>query len=51
MNTLVIGDIHGCYDELQTLLDKAGLSSGDKIVAVGDIVDRGPETPEVLGFS
>jgi serine/threonine protein phosphatase 1 len=50
MNTLVIGDILGCYDELQTLLDKAGLSSGDKIVAVGDIVDRGPETPEVLGF-
>ena len=50
MNTLVIGDIHGCYVELQTLLDKAGLSSGDKIVAVGDIVDRGPETPEVLGF-
>ena len=50
MNTLVIGDIHGCYFELQSLLDKAGLSSGDKIIAVGDIVDRGPETPEVLGF-
>ena len=50
MNTLVIGDIHGCYDELQALLDKAGLSSVDKIVAVGDIVDRGPETPEVLDF-
>lgn len=50
MNTLVIGDIHGCYHELQALVDKAGLVSGDKIVAVGDIVDRGPETPEVLGF-
>jgi hypothetical protein len=50
MNTLVIGDIHGCYFELQALLDKAGLASGDKILAVGDIVDRGPETPEVLGF-
>ncbi len=50
MNTLVIGDIHGCSVELQALLDKAGLSSGDQIVAVGDIVDRGPETPEVLGF-
>ncbi len=50
MNTLVIGDIHGCYFELQSLLDKAGLSSEDKIIAVGDIVDRGPETPEVLGF-
>jgi len=50
MNTLVIGDIHGCYYELQALLDKAGLTSRDKIIAVGDIVDRGPETPEVLGF-
>lgn len=50
MNTLVIGDIHGCFVELQALLDKAGLSSGDQIVAVGDIVDRGPETPEVLRF-
>ena len=50
MNTFVIGDIHGCNFELQSLLDKVGLSSGDKIIAVGDIVDRGPETPEVLGF-
>jgi hypothetical protein len=50
MNTLVIGDIHGCYFELQALLDKAGLTGGDQIIAVGDIVDRGPETPEVLGF-
>lgn len=50
MNTLVIGDIHGCFYELQALLDKAGLSSRDKIIAVGDIVDRGPETPEVIGF-
>jgi len=50
MITLVIGDIHGCYNELQALLDKAGLANGDKIVAVGDIVDRGPETPQVLGF-
>jgi serine/threonine protein phosphatase 1 len=50
INTLIVGDIHGCYFEFQMLLDKAGLSSRDKIVAVGDILDRGPETPEVLGF-
>jgi len=48
MGTLVIGDIHGCYQELQQLLDKAALTSADTIVALGDIVDRGPETPEVL---
>jgi serine/threonine protein phosphatase 1 len=50
MKTLVIGDIHGCYAEMDELLAKAGLSSGDAIIAIGDIVDRGPETPQVLDF-
>ena len=50
MQTLVIGDIHGCYFELRALLDKAGLNEGDSIVSLGDFVDRGPETPQVLDF-
>lgn len=50
MQTLVIGDIHGCYDELQSLLDKAGLTENDTIVSIGDCVDRGPDTPAVLRF-
>jgi calcineurin-like phosphoesterase family protein len=50
MQTLVIGDIHGCYDELQSLLDKAGLTEDDSIVSVGDCVDRGPDTPAALKF-
>lgn len=50
MQTLVIGDIHGCYEELQALLEKAGLTEGDAIVSVGDCVDRGPDTPAVLEF-
>lgn len=50
MQTLVIGDIHGCYNELQALLAKAGLAAGDAMIALGDIVDRGPETPQVLDF-
>jgi hypothetical protein len=50
MQTLVIGDIHGCYVELQALLVKGGLNDVDSIIAVGDIVDRGPETPQVLDF-
>ena len=50
MQTIIIGDIHGCYFELQALLDRAGLVTGDSIIAVGDIVDRGPETPQVLDF-
>jgi len=50
MTTLVIGDIHGCYVELQDLLDKAGLGDDALILSVGDFVDRGPETPQVLDF-
>jgi serine/threonine protein phosphatase 1 len=50
MQTLVIGDIHGCFHELQALLDKAGLADTDSIISIGDCVDRGPETPEVLRF-
>jgi hypothetical protein len=50
MQTLIVGDIHGCFDELQDLLAAAGLSDGDIILATGDIVDRGPGTQEVLQF-
>lgn len=48
MRTLVIGDIHGCYVELQELLEKADLTREDKIIALCDTVDRGPKSPEVL---
>jgi len=50
MKKLVVGDIHGCYAELQDLLDRAGLAEGDQIVAIGDFVDRGPESPRVLDW-
>jgi Calcineurin-like phosphoesterase len=45
---LVVGDIHGCYVELNALLDQVGLVEGDEVVALGDIVDRGPESGKVL---
>jgi serine/threonine protein phosphatase 1 len=50
MKQLIIGDVHGCYDELQELLDKAGLSSDDQIICIGDIVDRGPDSARALKF-
>ena len=50
MKQLLIGDIHGCHVELLALLDKAALSDGDEVIALGDIVDRGPDTPKVLEF-
>jgi serine/threonine protein phosphatase 1 len=47
---LVVGDIHGCHAELRELLDLAGLGPDDQILAVGDIVDRGPEGGKVLEY-
>ena len=47
---LVIGDIHGCYDELEELLVKADLDAEDRIISVGDMVDRGPRSVEVFAF-
>lgn len=46
--TIVIGDIHGCYDELRALLDKVGLTADDCVVAVGDLVVKGPQNRAVL---
>ncbi len=50
MRYLVIGDIHGCYDELQALLDRAALSDDDAIITVGDMVNRGLHSDKVLNF-
>jgi len=48
--TLVIGDIHGCLDELRELIDRAALCAGDQIIALGDVVDRGPHSAGVVRF-
>lgn len=54
----IIGDVHGCFDELIRLMEKLGWQkdkSGHymhpqkrKICFVGDLVDRGPDSPSVL---
>ncbi|MFJ5114768.1 polynucleotide kinase-phosphatase [Streptomyces sp. NPDC088551] len=49
----IIGDIHGCRSELETLLGKLGYEDGAHpggrtAVFVGDLVDRGPDSPGVL---
>jgi protein phosphatase len=57
----LVGDVHGCFDEFVTLLQALGYRfshsgagfevyhpDGRKLVFLGDLVDRGPKTPEVL---
>jgi hypothetical protein len=46
--TIVIGDIHGCYDELKDLLALVKLRPDDSVIAVGDLIVKGPKNAEVL---
>lgn len=59
----IIGDVHGCWLELQELIKKLGYEitikngrhqvfhpDGRRLVFVGDLVDRGPDSPAVLNF-
>lgn len=46
--TVVVGDIHGCYDELVALLERARLGREDRVVSVGDLVTKGEKNREVL---
>ncbi len=46
--TFVIGDVHGCVDELDRLLERLAPTEGDSVVLVGDLVNKGPESIAVL---
>ncbi len=48
MRTLAIGDIHGCLDALNLLLERIELRPDDLLIALGDYVDRGPDSRGVL---
>ncbi|MFO0810701.1 MAG: RNA ligase [Gemmataceae bacterium] len=46
---LIVGDVHGCYDELQALLAELRFDRDtDVLISVGDIVDRGPKVRECI---
>ena len=50
VKTWVIGDIQGCYKELQELLDKIGPAHDDELIFCGDLINRGPASLQTLQF-
>lgn len=48
---MIVGDVHGCRGELARLLGLARFGSGDRLVFVGDLVARGPDSLGVLALA
>lgn len=51
MATYIIGDVHGCIDELKALLEKVNFNRHkDTVIFVGDLINRGPDSVAVIKF-
>ncbi|XP_033126689.1 bis(5'-nucleosyl)-tetraphosphatase PrpE [asymmetrical]-like [Anneissia japonica] len=48
----IVGDVHGCYDEMRELLEKAKNATPKEmtVVFVGDLVNKGPKNKQVLDY-
>ncbi len=51
MRTIVIGDVHGCLDELRVLVARCGVTADDRVVLVGDLVAKGPDSAGVVQWA
>jgi serine/threonine protein phosphatase 1 len=48
-NDYIVGDLHGCLTELLAMLDYVGFDKNkDRLFSVGDLIDRGPQSIELL---
>ncbi|MBO6224267.1 MAG: serine/threonine protein phosphatase, partial [Psychrobacter sp.] len=45
---IAIGDIHGCFQEMEILIKAINMTTADTLVILGDYIDRGPDTRAVL---
>jgi diadenosine tetraphosphatase ApaH/serine/threonine PP2A family protein phosphatase len=48
---IAIGDIHGCAREFEDLLEKLALRAGDRVILLGDLINRGPDSAGVLALA
>lgn len=49
--TIIIGDVHGMHLELRDLIFKVGVSTADRVVFCGDLLDKGPNSCSVVTFA
>jgi serine/threonine protein phosphatase 1 len=49
--TIAVGDIHGCADEFEALLAKLALTRHDRLILLGDLVNRGPDSARVIALA
>ena len=47
---IIIGDVHGHYDALMSLLAAIAPTSDDRLYFLGDLIDRGPQSAKVVDF-
>ena len=47
-NIWVIGDVHGHFQTLQSLVEKVQLNEKDIVIMLGDLIDRGPTSADVV---
>jgi serine/threonine protein phosphatase 1 len=45
---IAVGDIHGCHKEFEDLLDKLDLEKDDRLILLGDLISRGPDSGKVV---
>jgi serine/threonine protein phosphatase 1 len=48
---IAVGDIHGCHNEFSDLLDLVKPEAGDRLVLLGDLVNRGPSSIKVIDLA
>ena len=49
-NIWIIGDVHGYFNTFQVLVEKLQLKGNDIVVMIGDLIDRGPTSAQVVGY-
>lgn len=50
MRQIIIGDVHGCLSELIELIEQLEVTNKDRLVFLGDLIDRGPHSVETVRY-